>query len=233
MTDMQARAGLPTAVSRFQTGPWPAELPTSAAHVVNLVAGVAETDDRFAHVSLVHLEVDNTHPLLATSVLATVMAREQLRRGGAIRETLRTGLPVIVTPTGRANRFPEMLAVAAEQGVRFQLAVPLTWRGRTVGVLSVYAPEQIQVDLRMLTEAQSLADQAVVVIEQERLIDNLYQAMHTREHIGQACGILMSRHLLTAEEAIAALRVASQNRNVKVRDLAVEVIEAGTLAELD
>jgi GAF domain-containing protein len=211
---------------------WPGHLSSSAAHVTNLVVTVNESDPRFAHISLAHPQLNSTEPLLATSRLAGAMARAQLRRGGAIGETLRTGLPVIVTPTDRADRYPWLLPLAAEHDVRYQLAVPLIWQDRPVGALSVYSTREREIDVSTLTTAQSLAAQAVIVIEQDRHIANLYQAMRTREHIGQACGILMSRYLLTAEDAITALRVASQNRNVKVRDLAVEITETGALAEL-
>jgi AmiR/NasT family two-component response regulator len=70
-------------------------------------------------------------------------------------------------------------------------------------------------------------------VEQHRLVADLTVAVASRERIGQACGILMSRFVLTADEAFAALSRASQNRNVKVRDLAAEVVRTGTLPDLD
>jgi hypothetical protein len=52
----------------------------------------------------------------------------------------------------------------------------------------------------------------------------LRRAMDSRDLIGQAKGILMSRHGLTADEAFDLLRRTSQDLNVKLVEL------AGTLA---
>ena len=62
---------------------------------------------------------------------------------------------------------------------------------------------------------------------------NLQAAMRSRELIGQACGVLMSRYRLTEEQVMDALRLVSQHRNVKLRELSAEVTESGTLVELD
>lgn len=59
--------------------------------------------------------------------------------------------------------------------------------------------------------------------------EGLQAALESRDLIGQAKGILMQRHRLTAAEAFDALRRASQARNVKLRDLARQVVESGTL----
>ena len=42
-------------------------------------------------------------------------------------------------------------------------------------------------------------------------------------------GILMNKHRFTRQAAFDVLRVASQNANRKVADLAVEVADTGTL----
>lgn len=56
---------------------------------------------------------------------------------------------------------------------------------------------------------------------------HLRQAVESHRQIGQATGILVERHRLSAVKAFDQLRRASQDRNVKLRDLAVRVIETG------
>jgi AmiR/NasT family two-component response regulator len=55
-------------------------------------------------------------------------------------------------------------------------------------------------------------------------IDTLKEALRTRTIIGQATGLLMSEHALTAEAAFSRLVEMSQNTNVKLRDIATEMV---------
>lgn len=56
---------------------------------------------------------------------------------------------------------------------------------------------------------------------------NLTQALRTRELIGQAQGILMERERITADQAFAILRRASQHLNVRLREIAENLVETG------
>ena len=55
----------------------------------------------------------------------------------------------------------------------------------------------------------------------------LREAVDAQKLIGQATGIMMERHRLTATVAFELLKVASQNRNIKLREIAQRVIETG------
>lgn len=56
---------------------------------------------------------------------------------------------------------------------------------------------------------------------------NLQLAMESHRLIGQAVGILVERHRLTPGAAFDQLKSASQNRNLRLRELARRVIESG------
>lgn len=56
---------------------------------------------------------------------------------------------------------------------------------------------------------------------------HLQRALESHRVVGQAIGILVERHRLTASQAFDRLRDASQHRNVKLRDIAQRVIETG------
>lgn len=73
---------------------------------------------------------------------------------------------------------------------------------------------------------------ADVVAELAATVDNLEQAVLTRTVIGQATGILMERHKVTADDAFEMLATASNTTNRKVRDLAVDLVETGLLPGL-
>jgi AmiR/NasT family two-component response regulator len=52
-------------------------------------------------------------------------------------------------------------------------------------------------------------------------------ALASSRQIGTAMGILMERHRLTEEQAFDQLRGMSSRRNVKLRDIATEIVCSG------
>lgn len=55
-------------------------------------------------------------------------------------------------------------------------------------------------------------------------IDQLTEALETREVIAQAKGIIMAKESCGAEEAFAILRRISQHTHRKLRDVAAEIV---------
>jgi AmiR/NasT family two-component response regulator len=55
---------------------------------------------------------------------------------------------------------------------------------------------------------------------------NLHEALASRQAIGQAMGIIMVSERCSSEDAFGILRRASQHANVKLRDIAAEVVRA-------
>jgi len=74
-----------------------------------------------------------------------------------------------------------------------------------------------------------LADLRARVLTAETKAANLEIALATNRRIGIAVGILMCRLRVPEDQAFAVLRKHSQDHNVKVRDLAEEVIYTGSL----
>jgi hypothetical protein len=62
-------------------------------------------------------------------------------------------------------------------------------------------------------------------------IAHLRIALDTSRDIGAATGILMARLGYTREQAFDALRMASNRGNLKLRDIALEVLDTGELPE--
>jgi len=60
-------------------------------------------------------------------------------------------------------------------------------------------------------------------------VENLTKALQSNREIGVAMGVLMNQHQFTRQEAFDVLRVASQNSNRKLADIAVEVVDTGAL----
>ena len=79
--------------------------------------------------------------------------------------------------------------------------------------------------------ALALIDQLTAELAKARqtAID-LSTALESNRAIGAATGILMARHQVTQQEAFDLLRIASQTRHVKLREIAREVVDTGALA---
>jgi hypothetical protein len=58
--------------------------------------------------------------------------------------------------------------------------------------------------------------------------ENLLRGLESNREIGVAVGVLMARYRLTRQQAFDVLRVASQNTNRKLIDVATEVGDTGT-----
>jgi GAF domain-containing protein len=70
---------------------------------------------------------------------------------------------------------------------------------------------------------------AITAAQQRRRADSMAAALQSNRDIGAALGVLMARLLVTREQAFDLMRIASQRSNRKLRDIAQDVIDSGTL----
>ena len=63
------------------------------------------------------------------------------------------------------------------------------------------------------------------LVEQEQHVEQMRTALGSRSVIDQALGIIMSQSKCDADEAFIVLRRASHNRNLKLRQVATEIVE--------
>ena len=137
-------------------------------------------------------------------------------------------------------RWPEFGRRAAEDGALSMLSFRLFFEdtGSTdlMAALNLYAtkPEAFdEVDETMLGLVATHGALAISAAQQRRRADGVTAALQSNRDIGAALGVLMTRLLLTREQAFDLMRIASQRTNRKLRDIAEEVLETGTLALLD
>jgi len=120
-------------------------------------------------------------------------------------------------------RYPTYGRRAAAAGVRSQAGVRLFESERSVGALNLYSANVgALADIAFLTAL--FARQAHTAIAYALQVDQLSQAITSRQRIGQAVGVLMERYQLSEDRAFGYLARVSQNSNVKVRDLADEIV---------
>jgi hypothetical protein len=124
--------------------------------------------------------------------------------------------------------------VSAELGLRSVLAYRLTLLDDSgaIAALNVYSERAGAFDDRAVGTGLVLATHGSLLVTAQLARDkaaNLLRAMESNREIGVAMGILMHRHRLDRDQAFAVLRVASQDSNRKLADVARDVADTGIL----
>jgi GAF domain-containing protein len=150
---------------------------------------------------------------------------------GPCLHAMRDGRMVRIEDTAEKACWPEFEAQAAAHGIRSCLALPLNAGGKPVGALNLYsrrtsafgAAEARRVE-HFAENASGALSLAMRLASHATLIEQLRSSLISRTVIDQALGIIMARERCTQARAFAILRSASQNSNVKLRDIASAVV---------
>ncbi len=122
-------------------------------------------------------------------------------------------------------RWPRYAPAAAELGVRSGLSFKLYTADRTAGALNLFSFSPAAFDTESETTGLVLAAHAAAAILASRHGEQLKSALGTRDRIGQAKGIIMERFGIDDVQAFQMLRRLSQERNVRLADIAQRVID--------
>lgn len=122
-------------------------------------------------------------------------------------------------------RWPAYAPPAVELGLKAQLAVKLRADEGTVGGLNMYSTESEEIDPQAPAIADLFATHAALALGKARLVNDLHEALQTREVIGQAMGLLMAKYDLDPDAAFGFLVRTSSHSNTKVREIAGRMIE--------
>jgi hypothetical protein len=140
---------------------------------------------------------------------------------------------IVVDNLMRETRWPRFAESAVRAtGVSSVLAFRLP--GAQPSVLTFYGdqPAGFTDDaVRCATIFAAQAGTLVALVAAEDHSANLETALRSSREIGMALGILMAHRKVTQDDAFDLLRSASQNLHRKLRDVAIEVMETGTLPD--
>jgi hypothetical protein len=179
----------------------------------------------YASITVVHDDgrIETAAP--TDDLLLGVDAKQyELREGPCYEAAVDT--PYVTAPNLAADeRFPRYAATAVAAGIRAQAAVRLFDGPKANGALNLYSRHVGAFEdfgsLRAL-----FAHQSAIAIGYAREIEDLRQALQTRQTIGAAIGIVMERYKLSDQRAFALLTRLSQHGNVKLRQVAQEIVAA-------
>jgi transcriptional regulator with GAF, ATPase, and Fis domain len=174
------------------------------------------------------------HTPIATHSVAQVLDRRQyeLGEGPCVAAAQKTGPGFAAWPDclQPLSPWPRFSQAAQELGVEAVLSLtllPAVKHPRLSGALNLYchsadALDSIDKDVILLLATHaSLALATTDAVASAKLQEaQLHQAIDSRDVIGQAKGILMSRRNVSPDEAFDILRSSSQKLNVKLTEIA-------------
>ena len=160
--------------------------------------------------------------------LALDVVQQQTGLGPCI-DASRDQVTIRVDDMTTETRWPEYVELALALKVASMLCVPLYVDDQQLGSVSLYATERAAFSLADEYLARLFASQAALALAEAHRTGQMRQALANRDVIGQAKGILMERHRITADEAFVMLSERSQQVNRKLKDVARRLAETGTL----
>lgn len=179
------------------------------------------------------LESDRPHTVIWTDLF--VRDVDQIQYGvheGPCVSAVAQGRTFTSGNLGGAQQWPRFGPRVGRLGVHSALSLPLVVGDRTLGALNLYAREREAFDDHAVRLGEAFSGPAAVsvanaqMLEQaERLVAQLTAALESRADIDQALGIIRSRTGGTVEDAFSRLRSQSQSTQVKLVDIAREIVD--------
>ncbi|MGH8572637.1 MAG: GAF and ANTAR domain-containing protein, partial [Gammaproteobacteria bacterium] len=185
---------------------------------------------QFAGISVVRGRRDVDTPVWTDELVrATDQAQYDTGQGPCLNSVYEEKT-VRVADMRTEQRWPEFAKRAFHLGINSMLSIQLYVTGDNLGALNLYSQTTEAFDDESEHVGLLLASHAAIAMASAQQQEQLVQAITTRDLIGQAKGILMERHKITAEQAFTLLIRASQLANTKLRDVAERLTATGELA---
>jgi GAF domain-containing protein len=199
--------------------------------VVELAVATIEGCD-FAGIFLMDGDLVTT-PVHTNPIVAETDSLQRQSGEGPCLDAIKHRMVFYAEDLSTDLRWPSFASRAAQAGIRSVLALPLSADSQ-LGAVNLYAHFPIAfgvVDRAKAAILASLASLALSVAhsheDEERRALNFQAALGTRETIGEALGILMERERISADQAFDVLRRASQHLNIKLREVAQNLVDTG------
>jgi GAF domain-containing protein len=177
----------------------------------------------------------NGRPLTVASTDALAAQVDEVQYGldqGPCLHAMRTGTQVSIEDLASDQRWGAYAATAFQRGIRSSLSLPLGSGSDTIGAFNLYSRVTGSFGQAATRRAERFAQNAsgalsiaIRLADHVALTDQLRTSLASRSVIDQAIGVLMGQRRITAAEAFAILRTTSQNRNIKLRAFAAQIVE--------
>lgn len=183
-----------------------------------------------ASISLVYAKRRVETPAASDALAATGDRLQQELREGPALDTLWEEETVQSADLATDTRWPRWGPRLAEAtGARSVLTFRLFTIRNIIGALSMYSTRADAFGAEDKVEGQALAAHIAIAVIAAQRLEKMESALDSRTIIAQACGLVMERYDVDAVRAFALLTRLSTNHNVKVRDIAAELVATRVL----
>jgi GAF domain-containing protein len=179
----------------------------------------------YAGVSLRHGNGRVDTPACTDDLVARADGLQYELQEGPCLDAIRADELYVVEDLAHDRRWPRWGPQAAELGFTSIVSVRLSTAREVVGALNLYSRDLAAFDDDAVQVAYVYAAHAANALWANQEVEGLRTAMRSRHLIGMAQGVLMERHGLTEESSFEVLRRYSQIHNIKLRQVAVELLE--------
>lgn len=218
--DHQLHAAMAELADNFplDTGDVHATLSTVTSAAVELIPGIDEAD-------ILLIEQDRFDSMAPTGPVAKELDAIQQRFGeGPCLEAAVGGSMIRCTDLRVERRWPQFTAEAMRLGVYSMLSFQLYTHHSGTGALNLLGSAPRAFTQEAETLGAMLATHAALALSAANTRKQFSSALASRDHIGQAKGIIMERFNVDAVQAFAILTKLSQGTNTPIRALAERVI---------
>ncbi len=153
---------------------------------------------------------------------------------GVAGKVVKENTPIAVKDVTKEKEYKHK-DLAKKEGLCSLLCVPLTVKGKTIGVINCYTPKPHDFSQTEINILISIANQAAVAIENAELMVKskvIQEELETRKRIERAKGILMSEGGISEEQAYLKIRKYSMDSRKTMREVAEAIILAADMKKL-
>jgi GAF domain-containing protein len=178
------------------------------------------------------LRADRTQTVVASAAFVRAIDDVQYGIGEGPCITAVTDRRTVISGSlGGDPQWPRFGPRIGRMGVHSALSLPLMLGERAIGAMNVYShakdafsPAAARLGEQFARPAAVSVHNAAVLTETQATVEHLTAALTNRATIDQALGIIMSRTGADPDEAFERLRTLSQNRKIKVSELAQNLV---------
>jgi GAF domain-containing protein len=172
--------------------------------------------------------------MVVASGSAEAQQMEETQTGfgdGPCLEAQRTGNVIRVPDVRYERRWAPYMEEVRKNGPLSVLAVPLKINTSATAAMNFYSyeagdftDESLEIALEYAKTASTTVAIALRIAEHSETAEDRKRAMESRTTIDIAVGIIMGQNRCSQDEAVQILKKASNHRNIKLRDLAEQII---------
>jgi GAF domain-containing protein len=165
-------------------------------------------------------------------VRAADVLQYELEEGPCLAATAEHGL-VRIDDLAEDRRWPRWSESVLDLGLRSAMSAALVAGRRSLGAIKVYADQPRVFDQRSEQLLTLFAAQAAMLVahvqryqESKRLSDGLRQAIHSRDVVSMAKGVLMGRHGIDEDAAFGMLLARCEQDGSTVAEAASGIVDS-------